>query len=204
MAFVSNGTTILDAGAFSVNLGSMVHIKTLTASSSANLSFVHGSSSVVFNSTYPIYIFKFSNIHLADNNGEWGVNYTTDGTNYNVSKTSTYYYANHKEDDSGTALAYTDSRDSGGNTGIDELAADVGADADQSTSGQLMIFNPSSTTFVKHYIATTSYAHADDYIINTYIGGYGNTTSAITGVRFSAVSGNIDSGTIKLYGLKDS
>jgi len=184
--------------------GVWTKIKTLTASADSTLDFIDGTSDVVLDSTYPIYVFKFINIHLATDNGEWGINFTTDGTNFNVAKTTTYWYANHKEDDSGTALDYSTSRDLAQGTALQQLGADVGADNDQSTSGELMLFNPSSTTYVKNFIANTNYAHADDYSIDLYVGGYANTTSAITGARFSAVSGNIDSGKIKLFGLSDS
>ena len=184
--------------------GSLTHIKTLTASSSSSITFIHGSSDVVLDSTYPIYLFKFINIHIATDNGEWGANFTTDGTNFNVAKTSTYWYANHKENDSGYALAYSTSNDLANGTGIKILGKDVGTDNDQSTVGEMYLFNPSSTTFVKHFIANTNYQHADEYNIDVYPAGYANTTSAITGVRFQAISGNIDSGSFKLYGIKDS
>jgi hypothetical protein len=177
--------------------GAMNLISEQTASASSSIDFTSG-----IDSTYPIYKFEFINIHLATDNGEWGVNFTTDGTNFNVPKTTTYFYANHFESDSSTALAYTTSRDLAQGTGTQQLAADVGTDNDQSTSGYMHLFNPSSTTFVKHFISNTNYSHSADITINAYVGGYGNTTSAITGVRFSAISGNIDSGTIKLYGIK--
>jgi hypothetical protein len=199
MAFISNGTTILDNGAFNASLGSMVLLSEQTASASASIDFTSG-----IDSTYPIYRFEFVNIHLATDNGEWGVNFTTDGTNYNVAKTTTYFYSYHYEDDSDVVLAYSTPRDLAQGTGTQELAGDVGTDNDQSTSGYMHLFNPSSTTFVKHFISNTNYSHSADITINAYVGGYGNTTSAITGVRFSAISGNIDSGTIKLYGIKDS
>ena len=96
MAFISNGTTMLDAGAFSVSLGSMVLIKTLTASSSANLTFVHGSASVVLDSTYPVYLFKFINIHPADDNGRFfQVNFRDGGSDYDATKTTTAFRTTH-------------------------------------------------------------------------------------------------------------
>ena len=110
MAIISNATTIADAGAFSVGLGSMVLIKTITASASATLSFVHGTDGVVLDSTYPIYKFEFINIHPATNNVKFQFNLTTDGTNFNVTKTSTYFAAYHSEaDDAG--LAYSTGSD---------------------------------------------------------------------------------------------
>ena len=177
--------------------GAMTLISEQTASASSSIDFTSG-----IDSTYPIYKFEFINIHLATDNGEWGVNFTTDGTNFNVPKTTTYFYGNHFENDSSSELAYSTSRDLAQGTGTQQLAADVGTDNDQSTSGYMHLFNPSSTTFVKHFISNTNYSHSADITINAYVGGYGNTTSAITGVRFSAISGNIDAGTFKLYGIK--
>ena len=100
-----------DAGAFSASLGSMVHIKTLTASSSATLSFVHGSSSVVLDSTYPIYLFKFFDIHPATDGVRFTVGFRDGSTNYDAAKTTTYFEARHNEGDTGTALAYETGED---------------------------------------------------------------------------------------------
>ena len=206
MAIVSNGTTIADAGAFSVNLGSMVLIKTLTASSSGTLSFVHGSSDVVLDSTYPIYVFKFINIHPATNTTKFQINASADtGSNYNVTKTTTYFQAYHTENDSATALQYYANRDLAQSTAAQQLK-DIGNTSDDSAAGILYLFNPSSSTFVKHFISTNTgpTGESTQNLHNTYIAGYFNTTSAIDAVQFSMSSGNIDAGTIKLYGIKDS
>ena len=205
MAVISNGTTIADAGAFSVNLGSMVHIKTLTASSSANLSFVHGSSNVVLDSTYPIYLFKFINMHPATDNVQFMHNASTDaGSNYNLTKTNTLYEAEKAEgSDSGT-LGYIGSHDIAQGTGNAKFTYNCGNDNDQSLSGEMYLFNPSSTVFVKHFITVVSNSHNSNYEKNTYTAGYYNTTSDIDAMQFTYSSGNIDTGTIKLYGFKDS
>src|SRR5210317_2114975 len=112
MPFISNGTTILDNGAFQASLGSKVHIKTLTASSSATLSFVHGTDGVVLDSTYPIYNFEFINIHPASDNVFFQFNLSSDGgSNYNVTKTTAYARSYHLENDSATILEYDTGRD---------------------------------------------------------------------------------------------
>ena len=111
MAFISNGTTMLDAGAFSASLGSMVHIKTLTASNSGDLSFVHGSSSVVFNNTYPVYCIKGIQIHPSSSD-ELGFNGSIDtGSNYNVTKTTTHFYVIHAENGTQGHIYYNASED---------------------------------------------------------------------------------------------
>ena len=200
MAFISNGTTILDAGAFNVNLGSMVLLSEQTASSSANISFTSG-----IDSTYPIYKFEFINIHPATDGADFEFNMSIDsGSNYNVTKTTTAFDPYHNESDSGAGLGYDTDADLSQSTANQKLVRDLGNDNDQNAVGYLHLFNPASTTFVKHFIASVQHTQEADYSINYFTAGYGNTTSAIDGVRFQMSSGNIDSGKIKLYGIKDS
>ena len=204
MAFISNGTTMLDAGAFSVSLGAMTLIKTLTASSSANLSFVNGSSSVVLDNTYPIYLFKYINMHPATNDVEFYFNTSTNtGGAYNTVKTTTVVRASHAESGSGGALSYITGNDEAQSSGAQQIGQS-GNDNDQSISGELYLFNPSSTTFVKHFLCQTNYCdHGDESHFHFYA-GYLNTTTAVDAVQFTMSSGNIDAGIIKLYGIKDS
>jgi len=178
----------------------MVFIKKLTDSASSTLSFVDGTSHVVIDSTYNEYLFKFKNIHPGTNNVKFQFNLTTDGTNFNVTKTSAYFAAYHSEEDD-AGLAYSTGSNLAQSTSDQPIAEDVGSDNDQAPSGSLFLYNPSSTTFVKHYLETMSNSQQTDYSQNIFVGGYGNTTSAITGVRFKFASGNIDSGVIKLYGI---
>ena len=204
MAIISNGTTIADAGAFSASLGAMVHIKTLTASSSSTLSFVHGSSSVVFDSTYTNYLFKFINIHTsATANFQFNASIDT-GSNYNVVKTSTVFTTGHKEDGTSTYNDYDTGQDRAQSTAFQNLSYGITTGNDESLSGNLFLFNPSSTTFVKHFMSTVSLYYSADGAIQTNTAGYFNTTTAIDQVVFKMSSGNIDSGTFKLYGIKDS
>jgi|TARA_B110000211_G_C13775586_1_gene419490 hypothetical protein len=204
MAFVSNGTTILDAGAFSASLGSMVHIKTLTASSSATLSFVHGSSSVVLDSTYPIYLFKFFDIHPATDGVRFTVGFRDGSTNYDAAKTTTYFEARHNEGDTGTALAYETGEDLANGTGFQPVQRNLSNDNDHGTTGEMFLFNPASTTFAKHFLIRASGHHQSDYELDTHVAGYINVTAAIDAVQFKMDNGNVDAGTIKLYGIKDS
>ena len=200
MAFISNGTTILDAGSFNVNLGSMVLLSEQTASSSANISFTSG-----IDSTYPIYKFEFINIHPATDGSVFEFNFSTDsGSNYNVTKTTTAFYAEHDEADTVTSLTYSTGADLAQSTNFQRLAPAVGNGSDENTSGTFQLFNPSSTTYVKHFISNINQYHFDNYTQNWYVAGYGNTTSAINAIRFQFSSGNIDDGIIKMYGIKDS
>ena len=156
------------------------------------------------NSTYDTYMFKFINLHPATNNIKFQYNFTTDGTNFNVSKTTTFFLAYHAEDGSATSLAYDTNSDLANGTGYQFFGNDVGNDNDQGISGTMFLFSPSNTTFAKHFMTVTSVANQADLMVNVYTGGYCNTTSAITGVDFKANSGNIDSGVIKMYGLSKS
>jgi hypothetical protein len=205
MAFISNGTTILDNGAFTASLGGMVLIKEQTASSSSSVSFVDGSSSVVLDSTYPIYKFEFINIHPSTDAQAFTFNLSIDsGSNYNVTKTSTFFQTYHTEGGASGSVSYEGSYDLAQSTSDQQLIYQLGNDNDQCVSGHLFLFNPSSTTFVKHFLGRCSSSYYTDANHTGNYAGYGNTTSAIDGVRFKMSSGNIDSGTIKLYGIKDS
>ena len=169
------------------------------------MSFVNGSSDVVLDSTYPIYKFVYTNMHPSgDGEGLKFQASTNTGSSYGVSCTNTAFRSQHNEADSTAALDYDTGNDLANGTGFFIIAAGTGNDNDQSNSGELTLFNPSSTTFVKHYLATSN-ANEDADASKQYLcAGYFNTTSAIDAVQFKFGSGNIDSGTIKLYGLKDS
>ena len=183
--------------------GSMTFIKKLTASSSGTLSFVDGSSDVVLDSTYKEYLFLFTNIHPATDGANFTFNLSADsGSNYNVTKTTSAFLARHSESGTGGDFEYKTGEDLAQSTSNQIIGIEVGADADQNLNGELKLFNPSSTTFVKHFIATTNGNDAhSDFNYNLFVAGYGNTTSAIDAVQFSMSSGNIDAGTITLYGI---
>ena len=209
MALVKYNNNSLSAitAASSLPAGAMTLIKEQTASSSSTISFVHGSSDVVLDSTYPIYVFKLINIHPATNDVAFKFNLSADtGSNYNVTKTTTNFGAYQAENDSEAAIGYDTSRDLAQSTAAQGFfsSGDLGNGNDESTSGQFTLFNPSSTTFVKHFMSVVNYYNQGNYSINTFVAGYGNTTSAIDAVQFTMSSGNIDAGTIKLYGIKDS
>ena len=185
--------------------GSMTLIKTLTASSSSNLQFIHGSSDVVLDSTYPVYLFKLINIHGA-NSQEVITDFSVDsGSNYNQAKTTSFFEAKHSEDDGTASLAYDTARDlAQSNSGV-SLTTNVGNGNDESACAEMYLFNPSSTTFVKHFITRSVYYDENGAgVRNSFGAGYRNTTSAVNAVKFQMDSGNMDSGTIKLYGIKDS
>ena len=185
--------------------GTLILLSTQTASASASISFTSG-----IDSTYDEYVFKFINIHPATDGAGLQFNFSTDGgSSYNVTKTSTHFRTYHDEADAGTTLAYTDWNDLAQSTSYQNLTGalygeGVGNDNDQSTSGYLHIFAPSSTTFVKHFIANFQYGNPSDYTINSYTAGYGNTTSAINAINFQMSTGNIDDGIIKMYGVAKS
>lgn len=199
MAFISNGTTILDNGAFQASLGSMVLLSEQTASASSSISFTTG-----IDSTYPIYKFDFINIHPSTN-AIFRFNLSTNsGSTYAVTKTTTLFQSYHAENDSISGLIYESDEDMAQSTSDANLYRTLKSDNDSNLGGTLYLFNPSSTTFVKHFISEVQGVINADYSIDVFVGGYGNTTSAINAVKFLMSSGNIDSGTIKLYGIKDS
>jgi len=187
----NNGLAADDVG------GALQLISTQTASSSSSLSFTSG-----IDSTYKEYIFKFINIHPATNASGFQFNASADGgSNYNVTKTTTLFYVHHNEGGTDTNLAYDTGEDIAQGTGYQNLMTAVGNENDESVSGTLHLFDPSNTTFVKHFISLTNAYNPSDYVFQDYVAGYLNTTSAINAVDFKMSSGNIDSGIIKMYGV---
>tara|TARA_S200002703_G_scaffold130483_1_gene117757 strand:- start:343 stop:948 length:606 start_codon:yes stop_codon:yes gene_type:complete len=200
MGLISNGTTIFDAGAMALG-GSMTFIKKLTASSSGTLSFVNGASNVVLDNTYKEYIFTFKDIHPATDEVHLTVGFRDGSTDYDATKTTSYFQAYHNENDSATALSYITSRDLAQSTDFQQIANTIGNDNDQQTSGYLHLFNPSSTTFVKHFYSRFNIYNASEYSVDNNVAGYCNVTAAIDAVQFKMSSGNIDAGDICLYGI---
>jgi hypothetical protein len=181
--------------------GAMTLISTTTASSDSTIQITSG-----IDSTYPIYVFKFINIHSSANafisfQADTGTN-----TNYNQAITSTFFSAFHDEAGNYPSLTYRTDDDAAQSTSDVKIGFRTGGgdDADMSISGTLSIFNPSSSTFVKHFITRFSSYDTGSYACDTFVAGYINTTTAITRFRFKMNTGNIDAGTIKLYGIKDS
>ena len=198
-----NNNGVKNATAFGsiTGLGSMTFIKKLTASGSSTLSFVDGASSVVLDNTYKEYVFTFNNIHPSANS-TLTINGSIDsGSNYNVAKTTTAIEVYNHETNGSAGIQYRDDVDLAQGTGTHVLSTTVGTDNDQSCSGYLHLFNPSSTTFVKHFIAKVQGYHNGDYSIEWLSAGYFNSTSAVDAIQFKMSSGNIDAGDICLYGI---
>ncbi len=193
-----NNRAVKDATAVGsiTGLGDLVFISRSTASSSASLSITSG-----IDSTYKEYIFVFNNMHPATDEAHFTVGFRDGGTDYDATKTTSYILSYHAEDDSETSLAYNSGSDLAQSTGFQRILHGVGNGNDESASGYLHLFDPSSTTFVKHFIAGGSTYNAGSYVYTTYVAGYNNVTAAIDGVQFKMSSGNIDSGTIDMYGV---
>ena len=185
----------VDYGGFA---GSLIPIATFTSDGSdSTASFTSG-----IDSTYDKYLFIFNNIHPQTDNTTFGFNGSTDsGSNYNVTKTTTFFRATQEENDSSAALSYETGKDIAQGTGDQQLAQSLSADNDGNVSGKLLLFKPSSTTFVKHFIATMNETHGGDISINSHVAGYFNTTSAVDAIRFQMASGEIQGGTIQMFGV---
>ena len=203
MALVKyNNRSILNVTALdSIASGDLNLITTNTISSGVS------SSSFTSNidSTYDTYLFKYINLHPASDGVGVSFNLSIDGgSNYNVTKTTSFFEAQHSEDDSAASSSYQTSLDIAQGTGYQQICQYIGTDNDQSGSGELFLFSPSNTTFVKHFIARGNAYFANDKTCDNFAGGYANTTSAINAIDFKFTSGNIDSGVIKMYGLSKS
>jgi hypothetical protein len=199
-----NNRGVKNATAFGsiTGLGSMTFIKKLTASSSSTLSFVDGASSVVLDNTYKEYLFTFKDIHPATDSVifEFQGN-ASGGSGYNETITSSTFQSYHNEAGNVAELAYSTSGDQAQGTSFQRINDSIGNGNDESLSGYLRLFNPSDTTFVKHFIGVSARYHALDYTNQFFVAGYFNTTSAIDEIQFKMNSGNIDAGDICLYGI---
>ena len=179
----------------SISGGGLTLVSSQTASASASLEFS-------MDSTYDSYVFKFIDIHPQTDGQIFSFQGSTDGgSSYGVTMTSTAFEAYHYENDSAAALNYNAGADLAQSTGEKSLTRQAGNDNDQSSAGKLYLFNPSSTTFVKHFIAELNCSRNSDLTQHTLRAGYFNTTSAITNLKFQFSSGNIDDGIIKMYGV---
>ncbi len=172
-------------------------IATQTASADSSLSFTSG-----IDSTYDVYEFVFTNMHPATD--DQGITFQVNasgGSGFNETITSSFFRAKHNENDAADGFGYVADYDQQQGTSYQRLCNDVGNDNDQSTSGIFTLYAPSSTTYVKHFMARFNETHASDITMDNYVAGYINTTSAIDEIDFKFASGNIDAGTIKMYGV---
>ena len=176
--------------------GSLNLISEQTASASASISFTSG-----IDSTYRTYMFKFINIHPSAA-GRFSFNGSTDGgSNYNVTKTTTFFRAKHDEADTATTLNYETNEDLAQSTSYQYITNPIGTGNDESGAGTLYLFSPSSTTYIKHFFSTTNIYTNGSETENNFMAGYFNTTSAVNAIRFQMSTGNIDAGTILMYGI---
>jgi hypothetical protein len=202
MALVKyNNRSILNVTALdSIASGGMNLIATNTISSGVQTSsFTSG-----IDSTYDTYLFKFINLHFSDQDQAFFLKFRDGGSDFDATKTTTFFFSQHKEDASGGAVSYDSDRDIAQSTGGHFLHLTTLTDNDASYSGEMYLFSPSSTTFVKHFIARVQGMSGAPKTVDAFTAGYANVTAAIDGVEFSASAGTIDSGTIKMYGLSKS
>ena len=192
---VNNSLSAVTSLPTSIPTGSMTLLQTQTASSSSTISFTSN-----IDSTYDSYVFKFIDIHPSGDLTDLQVNFRDGGSSYDATKTTTVFRTYHNEAGNDTTLGYQTSWDLAQSTGVQLISHGIDNDNDSCAVGTLQIFNPSSTTFVKHFIAVSN-AMNGTYTHQNFVAGYCNVTAAIDGVQFSMSSGNIDSGVIKLYGI---
>ena len=195
---IPSGVTFANSGTATGFGGALTKISSSTFTNATSVSFTTG-----IDSTYDVYIFKLINIHNDVDGDNFAFNCSIDGgSNYNVTKTTTFFRAQHYENDGRAALEYLTNRDRAQSTAAQWLAESMGNAASKCLGGELYLFSPSNTTYVKHFYATTVDRSNNDYCNNSYIGGYFNTTTAINAISFFSDGGSpaID-GTIEMWGL---
>ncbi len=172
-----------------------------------------GSSTIAFtsgiDSTYPIYVFKFMSMHPSSEQ-ELVMDFSSDGgSTYDKLYSTTFFRSAHNDAGTDGSVVYVTSRDLASSGSRPFLSVPIGTESDNSCSGEMYLFDPSNTTFFKHFLTKTNIYVADgsdagSYSQNSFVSGYAKTTSAINAVKFEMDGGNIDAGTIKMYGIKDS
>ena len=194
--------TAITALPAAVSGGAMTLLETQTASSSSTISFTSN-----IDSTYDEYVFKFINIHPSEKSKLTFQGNAAGGSGYDETMTTTCFTAYQNEAGNDTLLGYTAGQDQAQGTSFESLTdniVDSGTTVanDNSASGYLILFNPSSTVFVKHFMSKANHVNGGPYCLLSTHAGYFNTTSAIDEIQFKMSSGNIDAGTFKLYGIK--
>jgi hypothetical protein len=185
--------TVSEVGA----VRNLVLLQTLTADNSATtLTFDSG-----IDNTYQSYLFRFINMQPATDTADLQVNFRDGSTAYDATKTTTYFETYHNEAGGTTGLGYVEGLDIAQGTGFQTIHRYVGNGADECSAGELELFDPSSTTFVKHFVSVGHDYTGNDYTNSIRVAGYCNVTAAIDGVQFKSSSGNIKAGTIKMYGV---
>ena len=159
-------------------------------------------------STYRVYRFNWFGCNPDTDSSDWMFNASIDGgSNYNVAKTSTAWRTYHAENDSSAALGYGSAWDlptggsDAGTTNFQILTFDVGNDPDESSNGELYLFNPSSTTYVTQFYSTASFNYSGDEAGHFFVSGYLNTADNIDAIQFKMSAGDFD-GSVKMYGLE--
>ena len=205
----TTGGVILPAGINNASVASISSISQVNTAGGLNLIQVQtasGSSSIAFESKftgYKAFLFTFTNVHFSTNTQGIRVNFSTNaGGNYNASKTTTHYRAYHQNNGGSNLLGYVTGSDLAQSTVDHQVSEDfVGDENDENISGQMYIYNPNNTTFVKHFLTETNGYHSGDYSVHSHTAGYVNTTSAVDGIKFIPSNGNFDAGTFALYGI---
>ena len=191
--------TAITALPSSVSGGAWNLLETQTASSSATLSFTDN-----IDDTYKEYVFKFYNMHPATDEVIFQFQgNAAGGSGYNETITSSFFRAYNYESSGSPTVAYYTSGDQAQGTAFQYITGGtaVGNDNDQCCSGTLHLYDPSSTTFAKHFMSISNTIGPTNYTMNDFSSGYFNTTSAIDEIQFKFSSGAIESGVIKLYGI---
>ena len=175
----------------------LTYIASVTASASATVSFTTG-----IDATYNEYQFHFVNMHPASY-GDWTFQVNaTDGADYNDSLiTSTHFKTYNREAPADTFLGYMAGHDQAQGAAYQIMFNGVDNAADSGCSGVLTLYAPSSTTYVKHFTSRVQSIHGGNYSQNAFVAGYINDTTAIDEISFKFHSGNIDAGTIHMYGV---
>ena len=195
---IPSGVTLANSGTASGFGAGPVLISSHTATDTTSIEITSG-----IDSTYDEYVLYFINLEIDYNGSQIAFQGSSDGgSSYGIAKTTTVFTATHSESGS-SSLTYQTGQDLAQSTAAQPISYQQGGNApsDECLCGEMHIYSPSSTTYVKHFTVETQFYTLNDESRNWFGAGYWNTTSAINALKFSAVQGNIQAGTIKMYGI---
>jgi len=178
--------------------GGLIHIKTQTASNSSSIDFNHGSSDVILDSTYNKYCFMIDIKPANDNVTPQLLMSTNAGSSY---LSSDYVFTMDGCEAGGSHFE----RDSGGDSQMEIAPQTQGNASDEHMSLTMYLSSPARASSHKYFYFMGVHADPVGNVTNYQGAGsnYGD-TNAVTGVRFKFSAGNIELGTIGLFGVANS
>jgi hypothetical protein len=188
--FLVSDAGVLKRIDYSLIKGGGSHVLLATTNVTSGVAQVDFTSGI--DSTYKNYMITFTKVHPATAGQKLVMRISHSGT----FQTSNNYIFAGSGSANGTAINVGD-----GGTDRFTIVENIGAGGDQCANGEIILCDPSGTGFGQQFYSNSISQSSTSQARREIFGGFYNSGTAIDGVRFYMSSGNIDSGTFKLYGI---